>query len=119
MAAFQLAADDHIARGVNAVDLKNRLRDIETDCRNPLHGWLPRTVATPSATTQWHLRAGGGAVHSIKSGHSITSSARASSDWGRYCHCCRRASSPGLLGDALKKRFGVSLEPGPQNSRSL
>jgi hypothetical protein len=31
------APDDHIAFGVNAVDLENRLCDVETDCRNRLH----------------------------------------------------------------------------------
>jgi hypothetical protein len=30
------APDDHIAFGVNAMDLKNRLCDVETDCRNRL-----------------------------------------------------------------------------------
>src|SRR5262249_44554077 len=32
------APDDHIAFGVNAVDLENRLCDVETDCRNRFHG---------------------------------------------------------------------------------
>src|ERR1700741_706504 len=36
VAALQLAADDHLAVSVNAMDLKNRLRDIETDCRDGL-----------------------------------------------------------------------------------
>jgi hypothetical protein len=27
-----------LAVSVNAMDLKNRLRDIETDCRDSLHG---------------------------------------------------------------------------------
>jgi hypothetical protein len=38
----QLAADDHVTCDVDAVDLKNRLRDVETDCRNRLHVWLLR-----------------------------------------------------------------------------
>src|ERR1700746_3567421 len=38
VAALQLAADDHLAVSINAMDLKNRLRDIETDCRDRLHG---------------------------------------------------------------------------------
>jgi hypothetical protein len=38
VAALQPAADDHLAVSINAMDLKNRLRDIETDCRDRLHG---------------------------------------------------------------------------------
>src|SRR4029077_70023 len=34
IAAFELAADDHITVRVDAVDLKDRLRDIETDRHN-------------------------------------------------------------------------------------
>src|SRR6516162_2131292 len=67
--SLQLAPDDYLAYRVDAVDLKNRLRDVETDRRHPVHAALLRIVVTPAATTQWHLRAGGGAVHSIKSGH--------------------------------------------------
>ena len=37
VAALQLAADDHLAVSINAMDLKNRLRDIETDCCDSLH----------------------------------------------------------------------------------
>jgi hypothetical protein len=40
---------------VNAVDLKNRLRNIETDCRDRFHAWLPQIVVTPSATTSMAL----------------------------------------------------------------
>src|SRR6516165_12532012 len=68
--SLQLAADDHPAYRVDAVDLKNRLRDVETDRRHPVHAALLRIVVTPAATTQWHLRAGGGAVHSINGGRS-------------------------------------------------
>jgi hypothetical protein len=35
--ALQLTTDDNLALRVDAVDLKNRLRDVETDCRNRLH----------------------------------------------------------------------------------
>jgi hypothetical protein len=35
---LQLTADDHLASGINPVDLEDRLRDIETDCRDSLHG---------------------------------------------------------------------------------
>jgi hypothetical protein len=37
---LQLPADDHLASGINAMDLKYRLGDVETDCRNHLHAWL-------------------------------------------------------------------------------
>ena len=32
------APDDHFAFSINAMDLENRLCDVETDCRNRLHG---------------------------------------------------------------------------------
>src|SRR5215813_12023637 len=70
MPALQLTADDHLSRRIDAVDLKHRLGDVETDCRDRLHAWLPITATAPAAITQWHLRAGGGAVHSIRSGRS-------------------------------------------------
>jgi hypothetical protein len=38
VATLQLAADDHLAGGINSVDLKDRLGDVETDCRDRLHG---------------------------------------------------------------------------------
>jgi hypothetical protein len=38
VATLQLAADNHLANGINSVDLENRLGDIETDCRDRLHG---------------------------------------------------------------------------------
>src|SRR5215468_11940372 len=68
--ALELTANDYISRRVNAVDLKNRFGDVETDCRDRLHlgsseSWGPQQHPHP-----WHFRAGGGAVHSIKSGHS-------------------------------------------------
>jgi|SRR6266545_3594829 len=37
---LQLAADDHLATSIDAVDLKDRLGDVETDCRDCLHGSL-------------------------------------------------------------------------------
>jgi hypothetical protein len=39
-ATLQLAADGHLASGINAVDLKDRLGDVQTDCRDRLHGSL-------------------------------------------------------------------------------
>jgi hypothetical protein len=38
VASLQLAPNDHLPISVNAVDLKDRLRDIETDCRDRSHG---------------------------------------------------------------------------------
>jgi len=37
-APLQLAADDHLASGINSVNLEDRLGDVETDCRDRLHG---------------------------------------------------------------------------------
>ncbi len=60
--ALQLAPDDHIAFRVNAMDLKNRLCDVETNRRDSLHGpvlrirsppWRPRSVAL---TCRWRSR---------------------------------------------------------------
>src|SRR6266446_6708359 len=51
MAALELTADDHIALRADAVGLKNRLGDVETNCCDRLHACLLRIVVTPSATT--------------------------------------------------------------------
>src|SRR6266536_4446764 len=60
--ALQLAPADHIAFGVNAMDLKNRLCDVEINRRDSLHGpvlrirsppWRPRSVAL---TCRWRSR---------------------------------------------------------------
>jgi hypothetical protein len=40
LATLQLPADDHLACGINSVDLEDRLGDIKTDRRNCLHGSL-------------------------------------------------------------------------------
>jgi hypothetical protein len=37
-ATLQLTADDHLTSGIRSVDLKDRLGDVETDCRYRLHG---------------------------------------------------------------------------------
>src|SRR5262250_2571930 len=83
VSALELTANDYITCRVDSVNLKNRLGDIETDCRDRFHVWLLRIVGALTAPLPWHFRAGGGAVHSIKSGltrcnknYSITSSAR-------------------------------------------
>jgi hypothetical protein len=38
VATLQLPPNDHLPNSINAVDLKDRLRDIETDCRDRSHG---------------------------------------------------------------------------------
>src|SRR4051812_48924966 len=42
IAPLQLTAKDHLASGINAVNLKHRLGDVEPDCRDRLHGSLRR-----------------------------------------------------------------------------
>src|SRR5262252_9259137 len=53
--ALELTANDYITCRVNSVDLKNRLRDIETDCRDCLHVWLLRIVGASTAPTSMAL----------------------------------------------------------------
>src|SRR4029077_15556669 len=84
--SLQLAADHHLAYRVDAVDLKNRLRDVETDRRDAVHAALLRIVVTPAATTsmaltcRWRSRpqhqkrtcleaTGGGASGASRHGH--------------------------------------------------
>src|SRR5437899_6546664 len=55
MPALELAADDHTACRIDAVDLKNRLGNIETNRRDRLHAHLLPIVVTPSATTSMAL----------------------------------------------------------------
>src|SRR5258706_4381191 len=55
VASLQLAADDHLAHRVDAVNLKNRLGNVETDRRNPLHGAILQIVVTTAATTSMAL----------------------------------------------------------------
>src|ERR1700682_4061706 len=59
---LQLPPDNHLTLGINAVDLKHRLGDIQTDCRNHLHNCLLRIVgalAAPSSVAlscRWRSR---------------------------------------------------------------
>src|ERR1700738_2683408 len=53
--ALELTANDYITRRVNSVDLKSRLGDIETDCRDRLHVWLLRIVGALTAPTSMAL----------------------------------------------------------------
>ena len=64
----QLTANDNLALLVNAMHLKNVLRDIQTDCANLLHGWLLACGSNGPALLA-HCDAGAGAIHSINSGH--------------------------------------------------
>src|ERR1035437_7197437 len=100
IATLQLAADDHLAGGINAVNLKDRLGDIETDCRNRLHDWILRIVRAstappihgtrvpveePSTASEadicTHSSITSSAVES-STGGSVTPSALAVSTWG-------------------------------------
>ena len=67
-AALQLTPDDHLASSVNSEDLKYRLGNVETDCRDHLHVWLLRIVVAQQQPLNGTHVPGGGAVHSIKSG---------------------------------------------------
>ena len=63
--AAKLPADQHFAVGIDSVDLKYVLRQINTDGHNfPLHGSIPRRGST---TTSFHSPACTGGVHSIRS----------------------------------------------------
>src|SRR5260370_38566799 len=53
--ALELTANDYITCRVNSVDLKNRLGDIETNCRDRLHVWLLRIVGALTAPTSMAL----------------------------------------------------------------
>src|SRR4029077_9615151 len=55
VAALQLTADEHVAFSVDAVHLKNRLRNVETNCCNRLHDWLLRIVGALTAPTSMAL----------------------------------------------------------------
>src|SRR5262245_20540742 len=53
--ALELTANDYMTCRVNSMDLKNRLGDIETDCRDRLHVWLLRIVGALTAPTSMAL----------------------------------------------------------------
>src|SRR5262249_22273588 len=48
--ALELTANDYITCRLNCLDLKNRLSDIETNCRDRLHVWLLRIVGALNST---------------------------------------------------------------------
>src|SRR5271169_6136560 len=51
LATLQLPADHHLAGSIDAMNLKDRFGDIETDCRNRLHGWFLLIVGALLAPT--------------------------------------------------------------------
>jgi hypothetical protein len=51
VAPLQPPAHDDLTFRINAVDLENRLGDIETGCRNRLHVWLFQIVGALTAPT--------------------------------------------------------------------
>jgi hypothetical protein len=53
VAPLQPPVDDDLTFRINAVDLENRLGDIETDCRNRLHVWLFQIVGALTAPHSW------------------------------------------------------------------
>jgi hypothetical protein len=53
--ALQLAAEDYLALRINAVNLKNRLRDIKADGCDCLHDQLLRIVGPQQAPTSMAL----------------------------------------------------------------
>jgi hypothetical protein len=80
-------SDNYLAATINAVNLKNGFRDIETVCRESLACLAPPIRGSFNSTHGlWHSRAGGGAVHSINCRqappYSITRSAVASNAGG-------------------------------------
>lgn len=65
LSAPKLSADQHFAIGIDSVDLKYILREINTDGHNfLLHGSTPRRGST---TTSLHSHARAGVVDSITS----------------------------------------------------
>ncbi len=65
-----MPADDNVTSAINAVNLENVLRDIQTNRDTFVHRTAPFLVVHV-ATTLWHIAMPVvGAVHSIKSRHS-------------------------------------------------
>jgi hypothetical protein len=55
VAPLELTAKDDIALRIDAVNLENRLRYIQTDCRDRLHDLPPRIVGALTAPTSMAL----------------------------------------------------------------
>jgi hypothetical protein len=75
VATLQLPPNDNIAGFTDGMDLEHRLRDVEADRANALHGRL-LSCGTSEHRNVAHRDAGGGAVHSIKSRRSTSASRR-------------------------------------------
>jgi hypothetical protein len=60
--------DDRTLR-IDTMDLEHRFSGVDADCDNVTHWMAPLMLWSLTATTSWHLDAGWGAFHSIKSGH--------------------------------------------------
>src|SRR5208282_1646493 len=58
VATLQLASNDHMATSINAVDLKYRFGNVETDCRDRLHGSSSESWEPQQRPHLWHSRAG-------------------------------------------------------------
>src|SRR5690606_6725080 len=56
----QRLANDDLAGGINRVNLKNALGQIEADRANLHRGWPPLLVDALTASTLWHSDAGSG-----------------------------------------------------------
>jgi hypothetical protein len=66
---LQLPTKHHLAISIDTMDLKNRLRDIETNCLIACMFSSSGSWELQHHPQLWHLRAGGGAVHSIRRRH--------------------------------------------------
>ena len=69
ISTLKLTAKHHAPVRIDAMDLKNRLRDIETNGRNRLHLAPPNHECPNSTHFDGASRAGGGAVHGVGCGH--------------------------------------------------
>src|SRR5436309_1597704 len=77
LSAPQSLPQNRPTRGINPVNLKNVLAQVQSDRRNLAHGWLPVPGDSPEHQLGTSMPQGGHPPH-----HSITSSARASSIGG-------------------------------------
>src|SRR5215203_5615901 len=55
VSTLQLPADHNLSISINAVNLKDRLRNIETNCCDRLHAWLLRIVGASIAPSSMAL----------------------------------------------------------------
>jgi hypothetical protein len=72
-AALQLAADNHLTRGINSVNLEADLAMSRPIVVIVCMGRSSESWEPYQRPHSWHSRAGGGAVHSIKSGNALSS----------------------------------------------